>query len=230
VYGSGPNTVWTYTLLCPGTDTTTTTTTTTTAPAPRTTTQAPATTAAPTCYFFNLTNDGAPDGTIFIVTECDGGVVEYPVALGQTIYNVCAISVTSGVGGTLAQLGLCSAPVQPTSFYYGKINSPGSSPVLPSPGDIDIFSGSLVENQDATGSINIPFASAVDDYIWFAIPASVSTKTNWFVDGLNQGDIGGAVSRFGNLFPSPYATTQGLQDFKLYISNYRTNLSTITIS
>jgi hypothetical protein len=88
----------------------------------------------------------------------------------------------------------------------------------------------LVTNQNAAGSINIPFSSAPDDFIWFAIPSLVLTKTNWYVSVFNQGEIGGAVSRFGNLFPAPYIVTQGGQEFKLYISNYRTNVSTMTIS
>lgn len=113
-------------------------------------------------------------------------------------------------------------------FYYGVYNSPGGVVPIPNETNITILSGTLGGNPD--GAINIPFASVVDDFIWFAIPSLKPTKTAWYVTALNQGNIGGAVSQFGNLFPDPVLKTEGGQEYKLYISNYRTSVTTIEIS
>ena len=116
----------------------------------------------------------------------------------------------------------------PETFYYGRFNSPGGIVPIPGAGDINILSGTL--GGDPDGAINIPFASGVNDFIWFAIPSIKPTKTAWFVNVLNQGSIGGAVSQFGNLFPDPVLKTEGGTEFKLYISNYRTEVVSIIIS
>ena len=118
--------------------------------------------------------------------------------------------------------------INPETFYYGKLTVTGGVVPIPGSGDITILSGTL--GGDPDGSINIPFASGVNDFIWFAIPSVKPTKTAWFVSALNQGDIGGAVSQFGNLFPDPVLKTEGGTEFKLYISNYRTEVVSMIIS
>ena len=47
-----------------------------------------------------------------------------------------------------------------------------------------------------TSPIQIIFNSSPTDYIWFALPSCAATKTCWFVNGTNNGCIGG----IGNLF------------------------------
>jgi len=116
----------------------------------------------------------------------------------------------------------------PETFRFGTYNSPGGVVPIPDSGDIDILSGTL--GGDPDGSINIPFNSATDDFIWFAIPSAKPVKTSWFVSVLNQGSIGGAVSQFGNLFPDPVTVVVGADSYNLYISNYRTAVVNMTIS
>jgi len=46
------------------------------------------------------------------------------------------------------------------------------------------------------------FGATGDDYVWFAIPSTSTSKLIWYVNGLSNGVIGGLVSAGGNLFPS----------------------------
>jgi hypothetical protein len=79
----------------------------------------------------------------------------------------------------------------------------------------------------STGTISITFSATSDDYLWFAIPQTSTSKTKWYVDALNNGNIGGAVTPAGNLFPaeSVVSVTTVLWagiNYKVYISNYQT--------
>ena len=75
------------------------------------------------------------------------------------------------------------------------------------------------------GTIVISFGAS-SEYLWFAVPSTYPQKTKWYVDPLNQGDIGGA----SNLFKTPI--TQSVNspnsfwtniNFEIYISNYQTS-------
>lgn len=115
-------------------------------------------------------------------------------------------------------------------WYYGLYNSPGAIVPIPTYLDIDVLTGTLVTSQPASGSLIIPFNSANDDFLWFAIPVSSATKTTWYVNAINQGLIGGPVSVFGNLFPDPVIVTYNSILMYLYISTGRTNVSQMTIN
>jgi hypothetical protein len=76
----------------------------------------------------------------------------------------------------------------------------------------------------AAGTIIIPFA-AVSKYLWFATFDNYPDKTKWYVDALNNGNIGGLT----NLFQSPVLQSVNSPDgywsginFDIYISNYQT--------
>lgn len=117
-------------------------------------------------------------------------------------------------------------------YFYGKVASGnvGSGVNRPSATASLITGGtSVVELSDDT--ISIDFNSTNDDYIWFAIPVGSTSKTKWYINSVNNGNIGGSVSSGGNLFPDPNSVT-GVsttywsgQEYKLYISNYQTELS-----
>jgi hypothetical protein len=96
--------------------------------------------------------------------------------------------------------------------------------------DINISTGTVVTNVNPSGPITIPFNSAVDDFLWFAIPASSNGKTNWFVTTLNQGLIGGPANQFGNLFPEPIQVVYLGVPLYLYISTGRTNVTNMIMS
>lgn len=115
-------------------------------------------------------------------------------------------------------------------WYYGKYNSPGGIVTIPTQTDINVLSGSLVTVLPPSGIFNVPFNSANDDFLWFAIPTTVGTKSIWFVNSLNQGLIGGPSNKFGNLFSNPVTVTYNSVPMYLYISTARTDVVQMTIS
>lgn len=121
-----------------------------------------------------------------------------------------------------------SAPI--LSWYYGTYEVAGGIVEIPDETDIDVSTGTEVNNQDANNPINIPYNSSTIDFLWFALPVLIPIKTAWYVTPSNEGDIGGAVSEFGNLFSDPVAIVYLGQTFNLYITNYRTNVTTMIIS
>ena len=86
------------------------------------------------------------------------------------------------------------------------------------------------------GTICTNFNSTVDDYLWFATPSGSTSKTCWYVNTLNSGLIGGAISPAGNLFPASVTitgvTSVGTgswsgQSYKVYVSNKQTPSTSI---
>ena len=81
---------------------------------------------------------------------------------------------------------------------------------------------------DSSGSLSINFGSTPDDYLWFAVPSSVSAKTCWYVDAINNGAIGGGVSPACNLFPAASSLSNvknvcwSGQTYSVYVSNKQT--------
>lgn len=116
-------------------------------------------------------------------------------------------------------------------YFYGKVASGGA----PAGGNRPVANNALVTGgtkvvASSNGTLNITFNATSDDYIWFAIPSTSTSKTVWYVNALNNGAIGGAVSPGGNLFPafnSVNVTTvlwAGIS-YKVYISNYQSATS-----
>ena len=123
-------------------------------------------------------------------------------------------------------------------YFWGKIAS-GGAPAgsnRPTPTTICscIIASDISRNcmfvGDSTNTITITWNSTADDYIWFATPAASSPKVKWAdtVVVVNNGNIGGAVSAGGNLFPdlnnvsSISTVCWAGQTYKVYISNYQT--------
>jgi hypothetical protein len=106
-------------------------------------------------------------------------------------------------------------------YFYGISNT------LPSVSNIiSAISGGTASStlSDASGTLSITFG-ATNQFIWFAHFANNTTKTKWFVDSLNSGNISSPT----DLFSTP--TTQNVNSplgnwtnvsFKIYISNYAT--------
>jgi hypothetical protein len=99
-------------------------------------------------------------------------------------------------------------------YYWGIVNAPGPSGAgRPSAASIVtlINSGSgvgtchkiLANSDNLYDGSAINFNSTGSDYMWFAIPSTVTNKLKWCVTPSNCGSIGGAVNPGGNLFPSP---------------------------
>jgi hypothetical protein len=118
-------------------------------------------------------------------------------------------------------------------YFYGKVASGGALPGVNRPvaNQALINSGTAVV-ADSSGTININFNSGVDDYFWFAVPASMPLKTSWFVTILNNGAIGGPVSVGGNLFPAPDLVSVNSPsllwagvNYNIYITNYQSAIA-----
>lgn len=107
-------------------------------------------------------------------------------------------------------------------YYYGTYSSSNAliGDNRPVATESLVLSGIAV-NQSSNDTITITFNSLDDDYIWFAIPESSTSKTTWYVSAINTGAIGGIVSPGGNLFPNYEIITVGSLQYKVYISNYQ---------
>ena len=119
-------------------------------------------------------------------------------------------------------------------YFYGKVASGGVGAGLNRPSSTAaLITGGTSVLETSDGTISIDYNSTNDDYIWFAIPTASTFKTKWYVDTINNGNIGGSVSSGGNLFPDLDSVT-GVsttywsgQTYQLYISNYQTELTEI---
>ena len=122
-------------------------------------------------------------------------------------------------------------------YFWGTCTCPGAAGAgRPSLTAGDITGGTKVVAGSA-GSFAISFASGDNDYLWFAVPATVSNKTCWYIDAINNGAIGGGVSPACNLFPDPVVVNNVENEcldsvaYEVYVSNKQTGTSeSMTIS
>lgn len=157
-----------------------------------------------------------------------------------TVVNTVPISQQYKIQATNTNSILFNTTYTLTSKYpcfYGKTASGGAGAGVnrPTANQALIASGTkMALSTNESGTITINFNSTSDDYIWFAVPYTGTTKNTWFVTSLNNGSIGGAVSSGGNLFPSPNTVNideptvvlwNGIS-YKIYISNYQTAVNT----
>ena len=118
-------------------------------------------------------------------------------------------------------------------YFYGTVNEPGAAGANRPSSDQTLINGNDAKVvATSTGTISVDYNSTSDDYIWFATPATSTTKTVWFVTALNNGTIGGSVSPGGNLFPDPDTVSinspTGLWSsvsYKIYVSNVQTEVT-----
>lgn len=116
------------------------------------------------------------------------------------------------------------------TYFYGRFEVLGGNITIPTENEINIGTGIGVNNVNLNDfAITIPFNSQVNDFIWFAIPTAFPLRTQWFVNVLNKGLIGGNKIISGNLFSDPVLVTFNDIEYRLYISNYRTNAEFIDV-
>lgn len=159
------------------------------------------------------------------------------LSLMTTITNNVPLSHTWNIVGTNTESN--QMPVKTYKietiypWFYGTfdggavpagVNRPDASNPVTAQALLD--AGSVVV-QKSNGTLTVGnFAATAQDYIWFAIPSTSTAKTVWYVNPLDNGAIGGAVSAGGNLFPSPDTTSvdspsaywNGIS-YNIYVSN-----------
>ena len=80
---------------------------------------------------------------------------------------------------------------------------------------------------NSNNTININF-NANSEYLFFAIPNTSVSKTKWFINALNNGNIGQNTDLFNNFTLLNIQSPDGLwenQSYKIYVSNYPTTTS-----
>jgi len=161
-----------------------------------------------------------------------------PIVVPMVIPNIAPISKSYRIEGVnMKDQTFISNLFTLLSFYpvySGVVNSPGATPTRPTAVQELLLTATKAEIQ-STGDITLTFNSVSDDYLWFAVPATSLLFTKWFVTQLNTGNIGGATSPGGNLFPDPdtinltsIETLWNDIPYRVYISNYRTSVASIT--
>lgn len=146
----------------------------------------------------------------------DIGVVNTSAPFTQS-YRATAINSNNG---NVFQSGLFTVTgIYP--FFFGTSATP------PVANQALLNSGSKTVSS-SQGTLNIDFNATIE-YLWFAIPSSSPTKTRWFVDTLNNGDIGGPTNLFNNAVTVSVNSPSGLWssvNYDFYISNFATTTTT----
>ena len=114
-----------------------------------------------------------------------------------------------------------TSPIQSTSFegIYPYFYYKSLSPITP-----EIMQSAIANGQatkvlaSSTGTITIPFA-ANGEYIAVAYPATSTTKTIWYVNALDNGEIPGGLLGVANILPcnSPTNLWNNV-NFKIHVS------------
>lgn len=195
----------------------------------------------PTCYVYSGTITG---GTV-VKTGCTD-TLSIPNLVVQQGNNSLTVTVHHESGnivydskGNVQTSALPAGSVNTSRaftgiypWFYGTVASGGAPSGSNRPtATAALVSGGTKMTTSSTGTILVNFNSTSDDYIWFAIPQASTSKTRWFIDALNNGNIGGVVSPGGNLFPAEEIVTGvnspdtpsrwNNQTYKVYISNYQ---------
>jgi hypothetical protein len=114
-----------------------------------------------------------------------------------------------------------TSPIQSTSFegIYPYFYYKSTSPITPAIMQSAIANGQATKVlASSTGTITIPFA-ANGEYIAVAYPATSITKTIWYVNALDNGDIPGGLLGVANTLPcnSPTNLWNNV-NFKIHVS------------
>lgn len=204
-----------------------------------------------TTFNWNTTNDSnVSANTIQIIDVTNGNASmgsglandnSENLPLTQQIVNNVPLSYTWGIKGTntefnpITQKNYTINTIYP--WFYGTSASGGapSGGNRPNPTSNVVAQGLIdngvviVANSNSTVVVN-NFGATPDDYIWFAIPSTSTSKLFWYVNALDNGTIGGAISPAGNLFPAPVlvnidspSTYWNTIQYKIYVSNKQVN-------
>lgn len=164
---------------------------------------------------YNYTGTGLP-ATVTSTSLTDGQVVSnYTVLAGANTWS-SSVRYDAGVqpldsdgnnfniplpSGTTSVKTQTITGIYP--WFYGRVSSGNALPQANRPNANQALINTVTGSTGAkvvgssSGTIVVPdFNSTSDDYIWFAIPATSTPKTIWYENGLSNGVIGIANSKF----------------------------------
>ena len=156
----------------------------------------------------------------------------------STSFNVTTILGTNTLNGTVTYaigaqpkdsknnnydnpLPSGTSPIQSTSFegIYPYFYYKSTSPITPAIMQSAIANGQATKAvASSTGTITIPFAAS-GEYIAVAYPSTSTTKTIWYVNALDNGEIPGGLLGVANILPcnSPTNLWNNV-NFKIHVS------------
>lgn len=161
----------------------------------------------------NTTYKGQGDYTIGLVKKNNKGVDDTRTAQVRST-NAPQAASTNFDSSTQTVTGIYP-------YFYGKSSS---TPTASSVAALIAAGSGNKQLADSNGNINITFGAS-GEFLWFAIPNISTSKTKWFVDALNSGNIGGGTNLFGTEIPQSCTSESGYWtlNYKIYISNYATS-------
>lgn len=197
------------------------------------------------CYYYD--GPGLPTGVSSTSLSDNQSITGYTISASSQTWNSCVgydvgpqpLDSDSNPYCSPLPSGITSAESVSVSaiypYYYGTVASGGAPAGSNRPtSDNDLITGGTKVLASSNGTLCINFNSTADDYLWFAIPTGSTSKTCWHINALNNGNIGGAVSPAGNLFPDfdgvSACSAQGCWcnvNYKVYVSNYQSEATSI---
>ena len=174
---------------------------------------------AGTAIYYLLNNVyGANNSASFNVTT----ILGTNTLTGSVTYGIGAQPKDSKNNNFESPFPAGTSPIQSTSFegIYPYFYYKSTSPITPAIMQSAIANGQATKVvASSTGTITIPFA-ANGEYIAVAYPATSTTKTIWFVNALDNGDIPGGLLGAANILPcnSPTSLWNNV-NFKIHVSS-----------
>jgi hypothetical protein len=194
-------------------------------------------------FSFGFTNAGNICATSLSIRDvtlgsniASGCSISSPQSAGITLYNATTCGQQqSWCGCARNTCGTCFGSVAYTTiaylpYYWGICTCAGGAGCnRPIGSGINVTGGTKVL-ANSSGSISITFNSGSNDYLWFAVPATVS-KVCWCTPSAptNNGVIGGGINPACNLFPAPNVVSLTSacwagKSYNVYVSNAQTSV------
>ena len=193
------------------------------------------------CFSFGFNNAGNVCANTLSIRDMNAGgniATTCPITSPQSAtIATCAFTICGQVQGWCGcATNTCSTLFGSGSYsvtgllpyYYGKCTCPGPAGVGRPVASGAMVTGGTCVLAGSASPVFINFNSSANDYIWFAIPATVVDKISWCVTALDNGAIGGGVSAGCNLFPTPNTVNVSAVNgcwsncpYKVYVSNYQ---------
>lgn len=175
-----------------------------------------------------------PDGDSFTVlwTKISGGnaTINSPTSVITSVTNmqqgtyVFQLTATDSKGTSASDTVTITIASAVDSVYYSRSNSP-----FPGSGQEAHILAGLVLQVNAANDVSVPwFQGAIGpEYCWVAIPnrGTAYQKNKWFVDIINQGNMGSASDLFGAAITVSVSGT----DYLVWDSNYKTQFSSLCL-